>query len=229
MSLRALPDDAPVRTMPAMVLRAGSRGPQPVLTARSADGQDHTLRSEQLTDAVASAAGVLAGHGLVAGEVVGLHLDNKQGLEALLLHLGAQWMGAVPVPVSPRMSPREVAEILAHCGAGMLVTAGEQRAVALKVATDALTVCDVTAGVMGLARTAVAQPPAPVDENDLADILYTSGMTGRPKGAEFTHGNCVSCGAELQHALGLGEGDVYQSGIPYFTSTGAHTNPLAAL
>ncbi len=90
-------------------------------------------------------------------------------------------------------------------------------------------VLDVSGGLVALVAGQRARSGAPVTEHDLADVLYTSGTTGRPKGVELTHANNVAAGLELAHASDLDADDVYQSAIPYFTSTGVHTNPLACL
>jgi acyl-CoA synthetase (AMP-forming)/AMP-acid ligase II len=68
-----------------------------------------------------------------------------------------------------------------------------------------------------------------VSELALADVLYTSGTTGRPKGVELTHANNVAAGTALAAAVELTPEDVFQSAIPYYTSTGAHANPLMCL
>ena len=229
MSLVPLPADAPARTVPALVELAGSHGAKPILTATSACGEERTIASEELPETVGRAASFLAGEGVEEGTHVGLHLDNESGLEALVFHLALQWLGAVAVPVGTRSSPREVRTVMAHAGIELLVTSAAGHAVAAESAGDGTRILDCRAGLAELIRGAPPRGPASVTESTLADILYTSGTTGQPKGAEFTHGNCISCGMELAVAVGLTADDTYQSAIPYFTSTGAHTNPLLAL
>ena len=229
MSPVALPDHAPARTLPQLIQRAGLLGRRPLLTATSASGEERRVESQDLPDLVARAAGFLGSRGVGEGMRVGLHFDNEAGLEALLFHLAVQWLGGVAVPVGTRASRREARDVLVHAGVSLLLTSGSNRALASDAAGDSTRVVDCAAGLFALVASAPASPPARVDEGDLADILYTSGTTGPPKGAEFTHANCIACGMELADAVGLSDGDTYQSAIPYFTSTGAHTNPLMTL
>jgi acyl-CoA synthetase (AMP-forming)/AMP-acid ligase II len=63
-----------------------SRGKSPALTATSADGEVVRLGGEHLAATVARAATMLQRHGVEPGTVVGIHLDNSAGLEALVLH-----------------------------------------------------------------------------------------------------------------------------------------------
>ena len=58
--------------------------------------------------------------------------------------------------------------------------------------------------------------PAPRGADDLAAILYTSGTTGRSKGAMLTHGNLLSNARVLQELLGLAPGDVLIHALPIF-------------
>ena len=229
MSLLPLPQNAPARTVPQLVELAAGQGRKPVLTATSAAGVERTLTGEELPEAVARAAGWLAGQGVDRGVHVGLHLDNEAGLEALVLHLALQWLGAVAVPIGTRSSPREARSIVEHAGIALVVTSGPGLPVATGAAEGAARLVDASRGLEELSRGAPVLSPARVGEDDLADILYTSGTTGQPKGAEFTHANCVACGMELVAAVGIAADDTYQSAIPYYTSTGAHTNPLLAL
>jgi len=202
------------------------RGVCPILTATSADGREYTVDSTEFPEMVAKAAAVLAGRGIGPEHIVGLHFDNAAGLEASIFHLAVHWRGAVTVPISTRLSSREVAATLGHCRAALVLSAGDH-VEALRA--QAVPLLDCSAGLAVLLADVEPVTPLPIDEHTLADILYTSGTTAEPKGVEFTHGNCVSCGMELRHGMRLRPDDVYQSAVPYFTSTGAHTNPLAAL
>lgn len=228
MALMPLPAEAPARTIPELLARIRRAGPRPILTARSASGYVRTVSCARLPDLVARAATFLERHGAARGDPVGIHLDNAAGLEAIVLHLAAQWLGAVPVPLGTRLSAREIADVVADCGARLVLVQGEQRASA-REALPAVALVDCTSGVDELTRRLGPRSPADLVEADLASMLYTSGTSGRAKGVEFDHGNCIACGMELRAAVGLEPHDVYQTAVPYFTSTGAHTNPLLTL
>ena len=226
----ALPPDARWRTMIDVFGAVADRGSRPALSAPSADGRMVSLAGEALVELVARAASVLTAHGARRGATVGIHLDNTSGLEALVLHWAAQWMGAVPVPLGTRLTHPELEYIVRHARVALMCSGAAHLSLARTVAaTTAVSLLDVTAGIHTLAAGHEALTPAAVDEHDVADILYTSGTTGRPKGVELTHANDVAVALEFERAMGLTADDVFQSAIPYFTSTGVHTNPLPCL
>ena len=227
----ALPPDSPWRSMVAVLEAVGARGGRPALTARSADGDDVRLAGAELADLVARMASALAAEGVEAGLTVGIHLDNAAGLEALVLHWAAQWLGAIPVPIGTRLAGPEVDHLVRHAGLTVLCSGLDHLEVArAAVERSAGTrLLDCSPGLRALASRQPARPGASVTEHDVADILYTSGTTGRPKGVELTHANNVAAGLEFQAAVELDGDDVFQSAIPYFTSTGVHTIPLMCL
>ena len=226
----ALPPDAPWRTLIDVFGAVADRGARAALTAPSADGEMTTLGGEVLVELVARTARALTEHDVGPGTTVGIHLDNTTGLEALVLHWAAQWLGAAPVPLGTRLTRPELEHIVGHARPALICSARGHVELALAVgATTAVPVLDITGGVHALTIGCTPLAPAAVDEHDVADVLYTSGTTGRPKGVELTHANDVAVALEFQHAMDLTEEDVFQSAIPYFTSTGVHTNPLPCL
>jgi long-chain acyl-CoA synthetase len=86
------------------------------------------------------------------------------GYELLLLCLAVSRAGAVPVPVNARMRPEEIDHVVADSGADVVLRS----------------TLDVS-GAAALDRAVLVQP------DDLAALFYTSGTTGRPKGARLTH------------------------------------------
>lgn len=226
----SLPDTAPWRTLAELIDAAAERGSQPWLTAQSADGDTHTVTYAELPGLIGRAAELLRAHGVDQGVAVGLDFDNRFGLEAMVLHHAVHWCGGVTVPVNARFSERELRAVVADADIRVLCTAGELRVVATSaIAGTAVGMLDCSEGLMHLLAGHVSGSRTPVSEQDVADLLYTSGTSGTPKGVEFTHANCVAGGLELVQAYGVRAGDVYLSAVPYFSSTGAHTNPFAAL
>ena len=129
--------------------------------------EPHSLRLTyaQAADHVERMAAVIA-EAVSPGDRVVVATPN--GYEQLLVSLAASRAGAVPVPVNPQMRPDEVDYVIADSGATLVVRQPEEVRGAEPV-TDA--VVD-------------ARRPRP---GDVAAIFYTSGTTGRPKGAELTH------------------------------------------
>jgi acyl-CoA synthetase (AMP-forming)/AMP-acid ligase II len=152
----------------------------------------------------------LVGRGLCPGDRVGIHLDPSSALRWLVSYAAVHRAGGVAVPMNPRLAPAEVAHVLAHSGAAAVVADGERVAGDLAVAGDDLCrVIDassvslapqpgagVAPGVSWAEACAGDTGPLQVarSEDDLADILYTSGTTGRPKGVAIRHTNASMIG-----------------------------------
>lgn len=140
-------------------------------------------------DRIARLAGGLQAHGLRAGDRVALVLPNGPDLFELLW--ATFWAGLVTVPLNRHLHPREVAYALAHSGARILVVAPETGDAASGGTAGATVLRTGSPSYEALA----AGPPAPVADvrpQDPAWIFYTSGTTGRPKGATLTHRNLMS-------------------------------------
>jgi acyl-CoA synthetase (AMP-forming)/AMP-acid ligase II len=152
----------------------------------------------------------LVGGGLRPGDRVGIHLDPSSALRWLVSYTAIHRAGGVAVPMNPRLAPAEVAHVLAHSGAAAVIADGERVAVDLGAAGDSLSrVIDasrvLTPRLPGGASAPVVSwtevtsgDASPVQvaraEDDLADILYTSGTTGRPKGVAIRHSNASMIG-----------------------------------
>src|SRR5262249_25503603 len=147
---------------------------------------------------VESWAGSLSGHGVARGDRVAMLLGNGIPFPAVLF--AVQRLGAIAVPISIREQTPGLAYMLAHCGAKALVhdvdlasrlpAPTETPLLHYRIAVSP----NAPRGDLGhRVRDAAAPAPADVDEKDTAIILYTSGTTGRPKGAMLTHlGICHS-------------------------------------
>jgi acyl-CoA synthetase (AMP-forming)/AMP-acid ligase II len=147
---------------------------------------DARLSWRELQDRVARAAGVLAQRGIRRGDRVALLLGNR--LEFPLALLGAAWLGAICVPIGIREQKPGLEYILRHCGASMLVydaeladrLPGREETPRLRERLTA----DEFASLINKTQVIASSPPG---EDDTAAILYTSGTTGRPKGAMLTN------------------------------------------
>ena len=170
--------------------------------ARSSPGRTAIFRgaapwktfSRLAADAGGLARGLRERLGLAPGERVALVMGNAPEYAEVLL--AAWWAGLAAVPVNAKLHPREVAYILGHSGARAVFAtpdwmAGLAEAVTGLEAAPAI----VEAGSAGY-RALFAQPMpiANVAEDALAWLFYTSGTTGRPKGAMLSHANLCAMG-----------------------------------
>ena len=148
----------------------------------------------QLDDRARRLASALVGRlGLRPGDRLALAMTN--GPAYLEILFGAWYAGLAVVPMNARLHPREFAYILENSGArACIVSAGLAGAIA-GVAGDVATVESGfepgTAEYEGL-FAGEAMTPAVAAPDDLAWLFYTSGTTGRPKGAMLTHRNMMA-------------------------------------
>ena len=146
-----------------------------------------------LDEASARVAGVLRERGLRPGDRVGIMMPNVA--EVPVVYYGILRAGGVVVPMNPLLKAREVAYYLSDSGAGLLFAwhafAGEARGGAEQAAAG-LIVVDTVSFPDLLASAEADSEVVDTSDDDTAVILYTSGTTGQPKGAELTHGNLRS-------------------------------------
>ncbi len=182
------------------------------------DGGLGSLTYEQLAVRARGLAAGLDALGIGRGERVAVVSHNSARL--LEAFFGVTAWGRVLVPVNFRLSRDEVAYIVEHSGASVLLVDPEL--------DEAL--ADVTAPhrhVLGkasdevLVRTDVEPVPweAP-DEDATATINYTSGTTARPKGVQITHRNIWVNGVTFALHAGVTDRDVYLHTLPMFHANG---------
>lgn len=170
----------------------------------------------------------LAMRGIRQGDRVALLMGNH--VEFVIACLAALRLGAITVPIGHRLQAPEVAYILEHCGAALVVyeasladripsaAAGPRLRVCL--AKD----CPLPEGSEAFTDFLAGGAPVPerpaVDEEDTAVILYTSGTTGRPKGAMLTHFNLSHSLLHFQYGMDLGPEDRLLLAVPASHVTG---------
>jgi len=181
-----------------------------------------TLDYQQFLEAARSTAGWLSARGVRPGDRVGLILPNVPAFPVLFY--GALFAGAAVVPMNPLLTEREVGFYFSDAGV-RVAFAFEQLpdgGAAARAAGQANGVEVAVVGPLGLSteQLGAVDPvaePEPREDSDLAVLLYTSGTTGRPKGAELTHHNLASNAATVSaELLHTGERDVIMGCLPLF-------------
>jgi long-chain acyl-CoA synthetase len=178
---------------------------------------DLTLTYDELDDAVGRCAGLLREVGVAPGDRVGIMLPNVP--QFAITYYAVLRLGAVVVPMNILLKERETSFYLTDPGARVVLAwpevAGPAQAGADAAGAQCLVVDDAFAQ-----RLAAAEPvreDVPREGDDTAVILYTSGTTGTPKGAELTHDNLYSNAETTATTLfEFDETDVVLGALPLF-------------
>ena len=183
---------------------------------------DQRVSYRALAETVSNVAANLLALGLVPGDRVALALGN--GLAFIELLLACARAGLIAVPMNVRQRRPETAYMLGDCGASVLVhDAAFGPNVPEHESTPALRHVFVVGGEASYDRLrmrAERQSWPDVAEEAVFCLLYTSGTTGRPKGAKLTHLGVVHSVLHYVHHLRLREGDVAILAVPASHVTG---------
>ncbi|WP_406101881.1 long-chain fatty acid--CoA ligase [Streptomyces sp. NBC_01003] len=176
----------------------------------------------ELDDLTARFAALLRTRGVRAGDRVAMVLPNV--VHFPVVYYGILRAGAVVVPMNPLLKSDEMAFVLQDCAARFVVAEPSASGEAVPAAATAGAECLVADPVAldAQLRLAVPMTGAAVNaDDDTAVILYTSGTTGTPKGAELTHRNLVSNALTAARTLlCVGPDDVLFGGLPLFHAFG---------
>ncbi|MGE5186893.1 MAG: class I adenylate-forming enzyme family protein, partial [Acidobacteriota bacterium] len=174
----------------------------------------------ELADRVARLAGVLADRGVGAGDRVAVLAENR--LEILELLLAAGSLGAIVACQSWRLAPPELAHCIALVEPTLTVVSPRLRA---RVDGDALVLGEPYERAL-----AAASPIAPreLDPESPLVILYTSGTTGRPKGAVISHRAQIVRNLVTRAEFGIAVDDTFVAWSPLY-HMGAVDNSLGTL
>ncbi|MET0483604.1 MAG: malonyl-CoA synthase [Aestuariivirgaceae bacterium] len=197
------------------------------LFAALSDGRHYTYGDVEAVSA--HFANVLTDCGVAAGDRVAVQVPKS--IEALMLYLATLRVGAVFLPLNTGYTPREVEAFLLDAAPRLFVCDPEARAELRPVAERAgarletLGVWrspDISAGTLadrGLDASA-SFVTVPRNADDLAALLYTSGTTGRSKGAMLTHENLRSNAAALMTIWRFTAADTLLHALPIFHTHG---------
>ncbi|MGP2441199.1 FadD3 family acyl-CoA ligase [Streptomyces sp. JW3] len=177
----------------------------------------------ELADRVRRTAGAFASAGVGPGDRVALWAPNSA--EWIVAAFGALTAGAVLIPVNTRFLEAEAHDIVVRGGAKVLLVrngflgrefTGPPGVPVIDLETD---------GFLGSGRPLERE----VGEDDVADIVFTSGTTGRPKGVMTTHGQTLRLYTEWCDLADLRQGDRYLMVNPFFHIFGYKAGLIASL
>jgi long-chain acyl-CoA synthetase len=183
---------------------------------------DVELNYSMLNEGSARVAGLLKSKGLEPGDRVGLMMPNVPYFPAI--YFGILRAGGVVVPMNVLLKGREVAFYLEDPGATIVFAWGDFGEAAETGAESAG--AEVVLVQPGEFEKLLAEQEPDTDVSDrsgedTAVILYTSGTTGKPKGAELTHDNLLRNSKGVSQKLGeMSEADVLLGALPLFHSFG---------
>lgn len=205
------------QTIPEMVLSVGDRFED---AEAIADGPLR-LTFAELAERVRCAAGAFAGAGIEKGDRAAIWAPNSA--EWIIAAFGLLTAGGVLVPVNTRFKAAEADDVIRRSGAKMVLI--EKGFLGLDfTAPPGVPVIDLKSDFLG----AGSPMQRTVDGDDIADIIFTSGTTGRPKGVMMSHQQNLRLYAEWCDLADLRQGDRYLMVNPFFHTFGYKAGCIAA-
>ena len=232
----------PKMTIPHMILAAAAAHADRT-AIRGEDGRE--VAYDDLPPLIGSSARAFIAAGVSAGDRVAIWAPNS--IEWIIAAIGAQAAGAAIVPLNTRLKGREAGYILRASGTKLLLTVGEFLGTDYPALIGAEELPDLAEVILlegegggvswreflsrgrDVPEEAVAGRLDALGEDDVSDILFTSGTTGNPKGAVTTHGQNVRLYRAYGGGLGYGPDDVFLIINPFFHSFGYKAGWLVAL
>jgi malonyl-CoA/methylmalonyl-CoA synthetase len=160
--------------------------------------------------------------GVAHGDRVAVQVEKSP--EAVFLYLATLRLGGVYVPLNPAYTPAELGYFVADAEPRAVVCRPEDETTLREICHDASILTLGSARDGSLIERSESLPPefpsSPAAPDDLAAILYTSGTTGRSKGAILTHANLAANGRTLQELWAFTSEDVLLHALPLFHAHG---------
>jgi fatty-acyl-CoA synthase len=163
----------------------------------------------------------LAEHGIGRGDRVATLTPNTP--DHVAAFFACARLGAILQPVSWRLAPPEVAYQLADAEPTLLLVAEEHDELARHAGADV-----EIARIGDPTLEADGEVPAAAEDDDPLLLVYTSGTTGKPKGALLTHANCFWTNLSFDRTAGVRDDDVVLQVLPQFHVGGWNVQALLA-
>ena len=160
-----------------------------------------TITYQMLHDDIVTMAAQLSGAGIKPGDRIAACLEKSP--EAVILYFACLWIGAIYMPLNTGYTPSEIAYFLEDAEPVMFVGDG------MPHQTHSL------ANIAALPAAPIAERPTFASDT-IAAMLYTSGTTGRPKGAMLTRASLASNAVALMSAWAITAEDVLIHALPIF-------------
>ncbi|TVQ55220.1 MAG: malonyl-CoA synthase [Rhodobacteraceae bacterium] len=210
---------------------AAARAPEAPCVVRVGTGE--TLTRGAFWAGAERMAGAFAAAGVTPGDRVAL--QTEKSVEALQAIYGALMAGAAVLPLNPGFTDEETGYFLGDAEPAVFVC-DPRRAEALgRIAAEegvglTMTLAADGTGALATAAAGAAFPGAAIRRaDDLAALLYTSGTTGRSKGAMLTHGNLAVNAEALVEIWAIAEADALLHALPIFHTHGLFVATNTAL
>ncbi|RYF53941.1 MAG: hypothetical protein EOO27_24935, partial [Comamonadaceae bacterium] len=207
-------------TVPEMLLEVADRCP----TAPALVDGEVRMDFQSLVNASGRVAERLREFGVEPGDTVGILLPNSW--QYAVTYFGAQLAGAITVLVNTRFTVREVEHVCADSGVAVVITNAELAAL-VESSDRSIRAVDV-AEIVDAASGSVQRTGVPIEDlpglrsrgSDVAQLLYTSGTTGHPKGVMQLHSNLMFNARTVRERLGAAPGERTLIAAPMFHAIG---------
>ena len=180
------------------------------LHARQKPGQvalvvdERSISYEELWDNMLRAAAWLQERGMKTGDVLGLYAEKRR--EFFALYFGAQLMGVIVLNMDPGIKQARYEAIM--------------RQVQPKLSVGTTMFADVPWEAVQLSSSGVQSALPTLSRDDVAEIMFTTGTTGTPKGVQLTHGNLAASAVHINTFLQTTGQDVDLVALPVHHSFG---------
>jgi malonyl-CoA/methylmalonyl-CoA synthetase len=197
----------------------GDRDPDSILFIEP-DGRSLTTR--QALEQVKHFAGVAASLGVLPGDRVSFRLEKST--ESILLIHACLWVGAIVHPLNNAYTDHELSGLLVNAAPTLLFCGPDERDRLEPLARNAGANLEVFPSAVSRASGAALEAAQLPPNEGAAALLYTSGTTGRPKGAVVTHQNLLHSARSLSAVWQLTKDDVLAHPLPIFHAHGLLTS-----